>query len=194
MLQMIFVLAVVVAGAWAETGEKSLAFGMSNSAKSIEPTSRELTPMESRRNSYVLLEHLPKTFAEVAKILPSLKVKKEEKVKNTHVENLVDTIIYATFPGGNVDFFRGAEASPPESIIRLRLIKNVSELKIEPSVGAPRKEVEAAFGVKTKSSKKFELCEIQEASADDQELGQACVEFLFKGDTVKEILWELPID
>ncbi len=155
---------------------------------------RSLTVEEVKRNEYVTLKRLPNNYAGLAKILPSLKVKKEEKVKKTHVENLVDTIVYATFPGGNVDFFRGAEASPPESIIRLRLIKNVPALKIEPSVGASRKEVEAAFGVKTKSSKKFELCEIQEASADDQELGQACVEFLFKGDTVKEILWELPID
>ncbi len=157
-------------------------------------TPRTLTAQEIKRNEFVTLNKLPNTYAGFAKILPSLKVKKEEKVKNSHVENLVDTIIYATFKGGAVDFFRGTEASPPESLMRLRLKQKVPALKLEPTVGSSRQELESAFGVKIKKAKKYELCEIQEADESDVELGSACAEFFFQGDTVKEIVWEFPID
>lgn len=157
-------------------------------------TPRTLTAKEVARNEFVLLKKLPNTYAGFAKILPSLKVKKEEKVKNSHVESLVDTIVYGTFTGGSVDFFRGAEASPPESIVRLRLKQQVPAIKLEPSVGSSRKDLESAFGVKTNKAKKYALCEIQEAHEGNVELGSACAEFYFQGDTVKEIVWEFPID
>ncbi len=115
-------------------------------------------------------------------------------MKNIHVENLVDTIIYGTFKGGSVDFFRGTEAAVPESLIRLRLKQKVPALKLEPAVGSSRKDLESAFGIKTQKAKKFELCEIQEAYEAETELGSACAEFFFLGDTVKEIVWEFPID